>query len=236
VRVRALFLHRTHLGTIEDFAWQPHGRVPKQPAIVFHTHSLFRDEPGGYAKANRLKPSGIASKKTIRSVHLIPVLGDKPLDQISTEDVQGLKSALAHRSPKTVNNVLAVVSVLLRTAVEWDVISRVTCAIKQLHTSKTTASFYDFGEYARLLDVARSDPHAYLIAVLGGEAGLRCGEMMALEWTDVDMNTRQLCVARSEWKGHVTVPKGPPTVRAADQTSDGGAPPVAASARRTGPL
>ena len=31
---------------------------------------------------------------------------------------------------------------------------------------------------------------------------------MALEWTDVDLNKRQLCVARSEWKGHVTVPKG----------------------------
>jgi hypothetical protein len=48
----------------------------------------------------------------------------------------------------------------------------------------------------------------YLIALLGGEAGLRCGEMMALESTDVDMNTRQLCVARSEWKGHITPPKG----------------------------
>ncbi len=44
--------------------------------------------------------------------------------------------------------------------------------------------------------------------LLGGEAGLRCGEIMALEWTDVDLQKRQLCVARSEWKGHVTVPKG----------------------------
>ena len=32
--------------------------------------------------------------------------------------------------------------------------------------------------------------------------------MMALEWTDVDLQKRQLCVARSEWKGHVTAPKG----------------------------
>jgi integrase len=44
--------------------------------------------------------------------------------------------------------------------------------------------------------------------LLGGEAGLRCGEMMALEWTDVDPDKRQLCVQRSEWKGHVTTPKG----------------------------
>jgi integrase len=37
---------------------------------------------------------------------------------------------------------------------------------------------------------------------------LRCGEMMALEWPDVDLHKRQLCVQRSEWKGHVTIPKG----------------------------
>ncbi len=49
---------------------------------------------------------------------------------------------------------------------------------------------------------------AHLIVLLGGEAGLRCGEIMALEWRDVDLANRQLCVARSEWKGHVTAPKG----------------------------
>jgi integrase len=43
---------------------------------------------------------------------------------------------------------------------------------------------------------------------LGGEAGLRCGEIMALEWTDIAFAKRQLTVARSEWKGHVTMPKG----------------------------
>jgi integrase len=162
----------------------------------------------GYAKANRLKPSGIAAKKTILRVHLIRVLGGKQLDQITTEDVQRLKSSLEHRSAKTVNNVLAVLSVLLRTAVEWDVITRVPCTIRLLRTATTTASFYDYAEYERLVDAARGDQQAYLVALLGGEAGLRCGEMMALQWTDVDLSTRQLCVARSEWKGHVTAPKG----------------------------
>ena len=45
-------------------------------------------------------------------------------------------------------------------------------------------------------------------ALLGGEAGLRCGEMMALEWTDVNFTKQQLCIQRSDWHGHVTAPKG----------------------------
>jgi integrase len=31
---------------------------------------------------------------------------------------------------------------------------------------------------------------------------------MALEWSDVDLGKRQLTIRRSEWKGHVTAPKG----------------------------
>jgi hypothetical protein len=32
--------------------------------------------------------------------------------------------------------------------------------------------------------------------------------MIALEWTDVSLTKRQLCVARSDWRGHVSAPKG----------------------------
>ena len=32
--------------------------------------------------------------------------------------------------------------------------------------------------------------------------------MMAIAWDDVDLHKRQLCVQRSEWKGHLTTTKG----------------------------
>lgn len=161
----------------------------------------------GYAKANRLKPSGIAGKKSILSVHLIPLLGDKKLDAIRTEDVQHVKSALSERAPKTVNNVLTALSVMLKTAVEWDVIESVPCVIKLLKTPKNAASFHDFDEYERLVEASKKDRQAQLVVLLGGEAGLRCGEMMALEWSDVDLNKRQLCVARSDGRGTLRPPK-----------------------------
>jgi integrase len=162
----------------------------------------------GYARANRQKPSGIAAKETILNVHLIPVFGTKTLDTITSENVQHLKNQLRHRAPKTVNNVLTVLSVLLKKAEEWDVIERVLCAIRLLKTPKPSVGFYDFDEYEQLVGAAISEPNAYLTVLLGGDAGLRCGEMMALEWRDVDLSKRQICVERSDWKGQVTVPKG----------------------------
>ena len=46
------------------------------------------------------------------------------------------------------------------------------------------------------------------MVLLGGDAGLRLGEIVAVEWRDIDLGARRLTVQRSDWRGHVTVPKG----------------------------
>jgi integrase len=163
----------------------------------------------GHARANRQKPSGIAATVSIVKWHLIPALGAKRLDAITNEQVQKLKLALANRAPKTVNNVLTLLRTLLKKAVEWGELDRLPCTIKLLSNPKKTMGFHDFEEYERLLTVAQKrSPDAYLMVLLGGEAGLRLGEIVALEWGDVDLHARRLAVQRSDWCGHVTVPKG----------------------------
>ncbi len=163
----------------------------------------------GYARANRQKPSGIASKEINLRIHLIPFLGKKKLNKINNEDIQHLKSRLYKKAPKTVNNILTVLNKLLKVAEEWDVIEDMPCSIKLLKTQAKEAAFHDFDEYNRLVEAAKkTDPQSYLAVLLGGDAGLRCGEIMALEWTDIDFSKRQVLVQRSEWKGHVTAPKG----------------------------
>ena len=124
-------------------------------------------------------------------IHLVPALGDKPLAAITTEDVQQLKSALSARSPKTVNNMLTVLNVLMRTAVEWNVIDHVPCSIKLLRTPRTEAGFYDFEQFERLVEAATGEPQAQLVILLGGEAGLRCGEMIGLEWKDIRLGRKK---------------------------------------------
>jgi integrase len=93
--------------------------------------------------------------------------------------------------------------------VEWGELDRLPCAIKVLPNPKKTMGFHDAEEYERLLAVAQKrSQDAYLMVLLGGEAGLRLGEIVALEWGDVDLQARRLTIQRSDWCGHVTVPKG----------------------------
>ena len=161
-----------------------------------------------YARANQQKPSGIAAKETILRVHLMPLFGTRKLDSFTDEDVQRLKSQLQARKPKTVNNVLTVLNTLLRTAVTWGLLERMPCAIGFLHSSQPSMGFHDVEAFEKLVESARSiDARTELIMLLGGEAGLRCGEMIALEWSDVDLPRGLLCVERSDWKGKVTSTK-----------------------------
>jgi integrase len=183
---------------------------PQQPRKEVPTLEEFAPRfVDGHARANRQKPSGIAGKETILRIHLVPQFGSKKLDAITNEDVQRLKTHLGEKAPKTVNNVLTVLKTMLRTAVDWNVIEQAPCTVRLLPTPQGSAGFHDFDAYERLVAAARTlDPRTYLVVLLGGEAGLRCGEMMALEWTDVDFTKNQMCVERSDWKGHVTATKG----------------------------
>lgn len=162
-----------------------------------------------YCEANRQKPSTIIQKKLIVEYYLKPRVGSKKLDQVNDSDIQKLKADLRDLSPKTTNNALVCLNGILKRAVEWHVIDKMPCTIKLLKVPKVLEpKYYEPVTYEHLVEVAKSiDPRVELFVLLGGDAGLRCGEIIALEQSDIDFKRGYLVVRRSEWEGHLTVPK-----------------------------
>ena len=187
----------------------PSDRPPKEPKKEVPTLNVFGPRfVENYARANRQKASTIAAKNSILKTHLYVRLGDKKLDEISDEDVQALKSSLAEHSRKTVNNVLAVLGKLLKVAVKWKVITKLPCTIERMKVSNLVMKFYEFGQYKRLVEAAdRYDVRSHVMVLLGGDAGLRMGEILALRWCDVDFRRKQISVQQAVWQGVVDVPK-----------------------------
>ena len=189
------------------------GRLPQEAqdaTSVVPTLEEFRSRyVEEYCEANRLKPSTIAQKNTILDHYLKPRLGDRRLDQIRDSDIAKLKAALKDLNPKTVNNVLVTLSTLLKAAKEWGVITNVPCTIKLLKTTVPTVEYYEQPDYERVRSAASQiDPRIELLVLLGGDAGLRRGEIIAVDQTDCDTKRGLIHVRRSEWKGKVTLPKG----------------------------
>ncbi len=178
----------------------------KEVATVAEFKPRFID---GYAKANRQKASGIAHKETYLRLYVLPLLGAKRLDAITDEDVQRLKATMESKNPKTVNNALTVLSKMLKVALEWKVIDRMPATIRLLKPGNTEMEFYEEEDFERLVEgAAQVDQRSLIAVLLGGDAGLRTGEMIALEWSDIDFRRSLLHVNRSEWEGHVGTPKG----------------------------
>lgn len=161
-----------------------------------------------YAVANRQAPSSVRSKEVILRTHIYPVMGSKRLDEIGPEDVQRLKRKLANHAPKTVNNVLSVLGAMLRTAVDWRIIGSLPTPITMVRVPRRTMDFYDDAELERLLEAAEKlGSHYLLILLLGAEAGLRAGEIIGLEWPDIDFTRGHLVVRRTVWRGKAGPPK-----------------------------
>lgn len=162
-----------------------------------------------YCKANKHKPSGIESKESAFRNYLIPVFGNRRLDSFTAADEDRLKKSLIEYASATYNNVASVMNSVFKAALRWGEIRLIPHRFMLMKRQKPRPKFYDFEQYDRLVNAAEKiDPRVYLLTLLGGDAGLRRGEIISLEWTDVDVNRGQLTVERSEWKANVTDTKG----------------------------
>jgi integrase len=167
------------------------------------------------------KPSEVAAKQSVLDHHLLPRFGGKRLDQITDEAIAGLKADLKTRgrttkdgeekglSEKTINNILTVLRRMLRVAAEWKTIDRVDARIRLLKVPQQPVRFYEEEDLDALVRTAGEvHEQARLIALLGADAGLRLGEMISLEWPDVDFRREKINIERSEWHGQVGTTKG----------------------------
>jgi integrase len=186
------------------------GRKPKVKKAPTPTLAKFWPEfIERHAKANREKHSSVRARESIYREHFTRWY-DLPLTAISDEEVQRLKARLADRAPKTVNNVLVCLSGVLKAAVEWERIDQMPCRIRLVKVdSRRKLDAYDDEEYERLARAASDGgPEEELLVLLGGDAGLRRGEMVALQWSDLDFARGTLTVERAEYRGQLGTPKG----------------------------
>ena len=162
-----------------------------------------------YVRANN-KESERRSKELILQAHIVPRFGRMRIDAIGARDIETFKAELLEEKElgrKTVNNVIAVLSKILRYAEELEVIARGP-RVRLLKVERRTVRYLDFEEYAALLKVAESEPEWLAAILLGGDAGLRRGEIRALQWDDWDRQAGRLMVQRSLWEDVEGATKG----------------------------
>ena len=147
-------------------------------------------------------------KRSVLRNWLLPSLGDKPLDKIINADISALKKLLLanNLADKSRNLICVHLGTCLNTAVEEGIIDAKMCTIKSIQVSKKGHRHYSKAELRDLVSVA--NPAQRVMILLGAQAGLRAGEMVTLEWPDIDRENGRVNIRRTISEGRIEDPKG----------------------------
>jgi integrase len=178
--------------------------VPEIPTLAQYEEQFIE-----YCEANKYKPSGIDSKKAALKNYLLPQFPNKRLNEFDEGDEVVLKKAMKELSPSTYNNAASILNSVLSAAKKSKVIEKVPYHFTLMKRQKGRPRFYDYDQYSWLVEAGQKlDRRIEIVVLLGGDAGLRRGEIIALEWPAVDLRRGLITVEQSEWKGKVTETKG----------------------------
>lgn len=160
-----------------------------------------------YARAEGLKPSTVDTYERHIRVHLVPALPGLRLDEIDEPAIQRVKLAIEAQSPKSRHSILGTLQNILGAAGRWGALIEAAPEIEKPTIPEGKVEFFTFEEWEQLLVGAISmGPEPYAAILSGGEAGLRRGEIIAAD--DTDIFAGAINIRRNEWRGHIGTTKG----------------------------
>jgi integrase len=144
-----------------------------------------------------------AAYRSNLAVHIKPRWADTPIGGVKALGVENWLSSLS-LAPKTKAHIRGLMHVVFECAVRWDFtdrnpisLARVKGGTKRLERPRVLKA----GEFSALLAQAR-EPFRTMF-LIAGCLGLRCSEIVGLQWSDFDFDRRILLVQRGIVHGRV---------------------------------
>jgi integrase len=184
---------------------------PREASSVSEFVEVFLDE---YSRTEGLRPRYISLQRTALHMHILPVVGDEQLGEVGSKHFGLVKRAMLKKNPdlsaKTVNNVLSVLSRMVRFWWERQGLDAPAFNAGLLKCDEVEAKVYEAEVYEQLVAGARSvGPEELAIVLLMGDAGLRQGELRGLHIADLRFDPPVIRVQRAlSREGEEHSPKG----------------------------
>jgi|BioPla2DNA2_1021312.scaffolds.fasta_scaffold04383_2 integrase len=175
---------------------------------------------------SKLAPKTLSSYKDMLQKYILPALGHLKIEQIKPAHLMELYANLQEDgvrydgkkgglSGKTISYAHRIISSILQDAVQWQVLASNPCArVKPPKSSSSPAYCYDEQQVVLLLTALEREELKYRVLIqLALFTGLRRGEIMGLEWTDIDFdnNTLEVRQASQYLPGRGVFTKAPKT-------------------------
>jgi integrase len=149
-----------------------------------------------------LSPTTLRGYRNKLAVRIFPAIGDRPVNKITTDELDQLYRALVDHvglSPATVRQINAIIRRALRQAVIWGWITTNPAAnVTPPRVMKPKLSPPDADQVDELLYYAsQRDPELGHFLHIATSTGARRGEVCALRWSNLDTKLGTLTIERS---------------------------------------
>lgn len=168
-----------------------------------------------YARVHK-KPSSVRMDEKNLERHILPWLGARKVAEVTHAEVARLHQRIGEKTPGAANRVLALLSKMFNLAEKWSLRRASTnpCRHVTKFKERKIERYVAASEYARLDAVIREAERTGKLAAVGALAfrllmmtGCRLGEILALQWRDVELDRGEL-VLRDSKTGGRRVPLG----------------------------
>jgi integrase len=166
----------------------------------------FLGEYLSYSKTN--KKTSMYERDSFSAGHLEPALGTLYLDEITPVAVEEYKAVrLDQVSPTTVNREIEFLRALLNKAVEWEILA--VSPIRKMPFMKEPPARVRYLLILELLALlAQCSARIKPVVIVAVHTGMRKGEILGLEWRDIDFDQGIIHVERSFHRGRIDTTKG----------------------------
>lgn len=156
------------------------------------------------------KPSSVKAAKSHLQTHIRKHIGKVLLHEFTPQLQQNFVTLLSQKpvSRKSILNIFGTLGSMMRTAKSWGYcVQTITTGELTLPTEgiRKQTRFFTGEEAMKIITVA-SDPYRTMFAI-AATTGLRVGEVVGLQRTDLDLEKRVIHVRRSAWYGRVQTVK-----------------------------
>lgn len=152
-------------------------------------------------KVGKLKPKTLKGYRDKLKCHILPVFGNTPITDITTEDVQALLNERKEYSQKTLKEILTLLRQIFNSAVSDKLIDSNPAADKRIYNPSTiknernALSSNEWRDVVNSLDRLDGFDRRYMALV--AFTGMRRGEVLGLRWEDIDLTNNVIHVRRS---------------------------------------
>jgi len=151
-----------------------------------------------YAK-QRLTPKSYERYESVVRIHILPDLGNIPITALRPEDLQSLYTTKISGglAPRSVKYIHIVMHKALVVAMKWEKVTHnVADSVDPPQARRNEMQIWDESEIVRFLQAAQNTPY-HVLFTLAIYSGARRGELLALRWQDIDLDTGQMSISRS---------------------------------------